>query len=177
MDEDIVRKAQRGDEQAFFHVIQTFKDDLYRVAFRYFHDEHDSLEAIQETTFRAYKSIHQVKEPEKIKSWLLQIISNYCLNEIRKRKRLVFSDWMIEKSVEDGLTMEVDDSLFLEDHIFHLKKNLQKVILLKFYQGLTLKEISHTLNKPEGTIKTWLYKALKELRIRMEKEGVVDERP
>ncbi|WLD92525.1 sigma-70 family RNA polymerase sigma factor [Alkalihalobacillus sp. AL-G] len=175
MDEDIVRKAQKGDEQAFFLIIQLYKNDLYRVAYRYFRNEHDSLEAIQETTFRAYKSIHKVKEPAKVKSWLIQITSNYCLNEIRKRKRLVYSDWIIEQS-DEAIGMDVDETLFLESHIFQLKKNLQKVILLKYFQGLTLKEISFTLNKPEGTVKTWLYKALKELRKRMEKEGVVDER-
>ncbi|MCF6138415.1 sigma-70 family RNA polymerase sigma factor [Pseudalkalibacillus berkeleyi] len=172
MNDEIVRKAQKGDDEAFGQLIMHYKNDLYAVAFRYFHNEIDALEAIQETTYRAYKSIKKLKDTSVVKPWLIRILANYCLNEIRKRKRLVHSDWLLDQ--EEEVPIDWNDRLNLQENIFQLKRDLQQVILLKYYQGYTIKEVSNILDKPESTIKTWLYKALKQMRHNMEKEGVTD---
>ncbi|MCF6408928.1 sigma-70 family RNA polymerase sigma factor [Pseudalkalibacillus salsuginis] len=173
--EELVKKAKKGDEDAFMEIIYTHKKLLYHIAFRYFQNEHDALEAIQETTYRAYRSIRKLKDPSSAKSWLLKILTNYCLNEIRKKKRTITNGWFLEKEEITG-ELDLNVSIDLKNRIFDLKRNLQKVILLKYYQGFTTKEIAQILDKPESTIKTWVYKGLKQLRQQMEKEGAADER-
>ncbi|WP_169865130.1 sigma-70 family RNA polymerase sigma factor [Sutcliffiella halmapala] len=174
--EELIKKAQRGDEDAFTEIIYTYKNLMYHVAFTYFHNEHDALEAIQETTYRAYSSIRKLKDPAAAKSWLLRILSNYCLNELRKKKRFVQGGLPLQ--LEEPLFEKIDlsDSIFLKETIMKLKKNLQQVIFLKYFQGFTTKEIAEILDKPESTIKTWIYKALKQLRLQMEREGIADGR-
>lgn len=172
MIEEVVQNAQKGDDEAFGQLMMHYKKDLYVVAFRYFHNECDALEAIQETTYRAYKSIRKLNDPSTVKAWLIRILANYCLNEIRKRKRLVHTDWLLDQ--EEEVPLDWNDRYTLKENILRLKKDLQQVILLKYYQGYTIKEVSEILDKPESTIKTWLYKALKQMRHNMEREGVTD---
>ncbi|WP_221566528.1 sigma-70 family RNA polymerase sigma factor [Alkalihalobacillus sp. TS-13] len=176
MGEELVKRAQRGDEDAFTEIIHTHKKLLYHVAYRYLHNEHDALEAIQETTFKAYRSIGKLKDPSLAKAWLLRILTNYCLNEVRKKKRMIHDEWLIEN--EEGLSDEFDlnERIVLKEKVLNLKKNLQKVIFLKYYQGFTTKEIAQILDRPESTIKTWVYKALKQLRMQLEREGAADGR-
>lgn len=176
MEEELVRKAQNGDEDAFTEIIYMHKSLLYHVAFKYFHNEHDALEAIQETTYRAYGSIRRLQDRKAVKPWLLRILTNYCLNELRKKKRVIQGDWAFEQKEPLLEEVNLDDSIMLKEKVMHLKKNLQNVILLKYYHGFTTKEIAEILEKPESTIKTWVYKALKQLRLQMEKEGIANGR-
>ncbi len=174
MDDRIIKLARKGDEEAFSQFIKFYKKDLYVVAYRFYHNEHDALEAIQETTYRAYKSIRQLREASSAKAWLTRILANYCLNEIRKNKKLVQEEWHFDQ--EEKAPLDWVDRHTVKEHIFKLKKNTQKVIILKYFQDYTIKEISNILNKPESTIKTWLYKGLNQMRANMEKEGVTDGR-
>lgn len=172
MNDEIVRKARKGDEEAFSQMIKYYKQDLYAIAFHYFHNEHDALEAVQETTYRAYRSIRKLKDTSVVKSWIIRILVNYCLNELRKNKRIIYGDWFFEQ--EEEVPVDWNDRYVLKENIYKLKKNIQQVIFLKYYQGYTIHEISKIMDKPESTIKTWLYKGLDQLRRNMEKEGVTD---
>lgn len=164
-DETLAARAKKGDDKAFYALIQTYKKPLYKTALAYLKNEADALEAIQEITFRAYKSIKKLKEPRYAKTWLTRIMINYCADELKRRKRTISGE------TESGAT-ENDESirLIMEEGISKLNPNYQNVIILKYFQDLTLTEIAITLDKPEGTVKTWLHKALTELRKQWEKE-------
>jgi RNA polymerase sigma-70 factor (TIGR02954 family) len=159
-------KAQRGDDEAFFELISSNKQQLYRIAYSYLKSENDALEAIQEVTFRAYKGIKKVKQANYFKTWLIRIMINYCIDEQRKRKRLIFTEKEVASTNEDNET-----NIAMQDAIYKLKANYQKVIFLKYYEDLTVQQIASVLEKPEGTIKTWLHKALKQLKVILEKDG------
>ena len=58
----LVQEAIKGDDQAFLKLIQLFKIDLYKTALSYLRNEEEALEAIQEVTYRAYKSIHSIRD-------------------------------------------------------------------------------------------------------------------
>jgi RNA polymerase sigma-70 factor (TIGR02954 family) len=164
--EILLAKAQRGDDEAFFLLISSNKEQLYRIAYSYLKSESDALEAIQEVTFRVYKGIKKLKEASYFKTWLIRIMINYCIDEQRKRKRLVFTEKEVATTSEDSTT-----NIAMQDAVYKLKANYQKVIVLKYYEDLTVQQIASVLEKPEGTIKTWLHKALKQLKAILEKEG------
>ncbi|WP_226668227.1 sigma factor [Metabacillus litoralis] len=66
-----VKKAINGNDQAFLEVIHAHKIDLYKTALSYLKNQDQAIEAIQEVTFRAYKSIHELREPNYVKTWLI----------------------------------------------------------------------------------------------------------
>ncbi|WP_275887781.1 sigma-70 family RNA polymerase sigma factor [Bacillus sp. P14.5] len=87
-DEVLVKKASKGDGEAFYQLMKIYKMQLYRIALSYFRNDQDALEAIQETTFRAYKGIGKLKKPSYFSTWLVRILLNYCNDELRKKKEL-----------------------------------------------------------------------------------------
>jgi RNA polymerase sigma-70 factor (TIGR02954 family) len=162
----LVKKAQKGDDTAFYELMQGHKEQLYRIAFSYVKNEADAVEAIQELTFRAYKQLRKLNEPSYFSTWLIRILINYCIDEQRRRKRVVI-ELTKEESHHDE---ELSSKLEMKRVLGKLKANYQHVVILKYLHDLTVPEIAKVLERPEGTIKTWLHKALLEMRTMMERE-------
>lgn len=163
----MLKSAQKGDHIAFVQLFSTQKEQMYRIAFAYLKNEQDALEAIQEVTFRAYKNIKKVKEPKFFSTWLTRIMINYCIDDLKRKKRFLVSD---SKAQTGSLTEEKDDLISLEAAIKVLKPSFQEIIILKYFQDMTIEQIADHLGRPSGTIKTWLSKALQELRKQVTKE-------
>ena len=85
---DIVGKAIKRDEQALLQVLESYEDVMYRTAFAYLKNEHDAIEAIQETTYRSFKKIHTLKEPRYVGTWLVRILLNVCHDMHRRKNRI-----------------------------------------------------------------------------------------
>lgn len=167
MNIDSVKKAVDGDDEAFYCLVSGYKEQLYRIAFSYLKSQEDALEAIQETTFRAYKNLYKLKNPQYFKTWLIRILINYCINEIKRREKVVGITKPINHRVEDDKT----DRLTVESAVQKLKDKHREVILLKYFEDLTISEIANVMDHPEGTIKTWLNRGLASLRLLLNKEG------
>jgi RNA polymerase sigma-70 factor (TIGR02954 family) len=168
--EERVEAAQRGDDEAFYSLISEDKERLYRIAFAYLKNESESLEALQELTCRAYMKLRKLKEPKYFRTWLIRILIHYCIDE-QKRKRKLLP--MLHTSINSVLeTPFLDEKLRMELAIERLEPKYQHIIILKYYQDMTLTDIALLLERPEGTVKTWLNKALKELRAYFGKEGL-----
>lgn len=168
--EDLVKKAQRGDDEAFTKLISSNKEKLYRIAFSYLKNQHHSLEAIQETTFRAYRSIGNLKEARYFDSWVTKILINYCIAELKKGKKVIP---MNDKEYETNPARNVDSSVKIdvEDALEMLKPEYRQVIILKYFEDLSLQDISIIMNAPVGTIKTWAHRALGKLKEILNKGG------
>lgn len=172
--ESLVTAARRGDDEAFYSLITQHKEKMYRIAFAYLKNEADALEAVQEATCRAFMQIRKLKEPDYFGSWLIRILMNHCADEVKRRARRNGSRQVAAPSFETRASSgesEWLDKIRLETAVEQLETNHQKVIQLKYYHDLTITEIARTLEKPEGTIKTWLHKALGGLRQRLGKDG------
>ncbi|GLX67336.1 sigma-70 family RNA polymerase sigma factor [Paenibacillus glycanilyticus] len=172
--ESLVAAAKRGDDAAFYNLISQHKEKMYRIAYSYLKNETDALEAVQEATCRAYMKIHKLKEPDYFGSWLIRILMNYCADEVKKKARRKGGQEAaaaaLESHAADGEAALIE-RVMLESAVEQLDENARTVIQLKYYHDLTITEIARTLEKPEGTIKTWLHKALGGLRQRLAKEG------
>ncbi|WEG12010.1 sigma-70 family RNA polymerase sigma factor [Pullulanibacillus sp. KACC 23026] len=147
---------------------------LYRIAFSYLKNETDALEAVQEVTYRAYMNIHKVKKSEYAKTWLIRIMMNYCLDELRKRGRAQVGLEGL-KEPEAPSNLDVSDRLLLEDAVQQLDESYQLIILLKYFHDMTLSEVANSLGIPLGTVKTRLHKALELLRKDLSKGGAAHE--
>ncbi|MEH7343519.1 sigma-70 family RNA polymerase sigma factor [Bacillus sp. JJ1532] len=160
----LIKKAKKGDDGAFYELMQIHKIRLLKIAFSYLRNEEDALEALQEVTFRAYRSIHKVKEAEYFSTWLIRIMLNYCHDQARKKKRIADTGLLenLAETVDHSQTLEIQEALLKID------SRSREVIILKYYHDLRIKDIAEILESPESTIKTWLYKGLKALRNQME---------
>lgn len=164
----LLEASKKGDSDAFFMLVTMQKEQLYRIALAYLKNEQEALEAIQEVTFRAYKNIKKVREAQYFKTWLTRIMLNYCADEVKRKKRFLPKD---DVSNRLGITEENDNRLSMEAAIGKLEPKLQEVVILKYFQDMTIEQIAEILGHPSGTIKTWLNKALQNLRKQLTKEG------
>ncbi|MCM2674263.1 sigma-70 family RNA polymerase sigma factor [Alkalicoccobacillus plakortidis] len=171
MELKLIKKAQRGNSKAFLELFQAHEVDIYKMAFIYMKNEDDALEVVQETACRSFKKVSSLKEPRYFKTWLLRIAINSSIDLLRKKNMEV----QFEDNIKDYIPIDVNEDIDLEitvkDLIDHLNESEKSVVILRFYEDLTLKEISHVLDLSLGTVKTILYRALEKLRKNIERGG------
>ncbi|NQX48750.1 sigma-70 family RNA polymerase sigma factor [Paenibacillus tritici] len=151
----------RMDEKEFFQRLAVEHRKLYAIAYSYLRSEADALEAVQEASCRAWMKRKQLKNEQAFTPWLLRITINCCMDELRRKKRVVPAEKLEDKESHE---MRSSDRLDLERAMNRMKPKYRHVVMLKYYQDMTTPEIAKVLNKPEGTIKTWLREGLKLLR-------------
>jgi RNA polymerase sigma-70 factor (ECF subfamily) len=154
---DLVSRARHGDEQAFYDLISQNRGRLYGTALKYLRNEAQALEAVQEVTCRAYLKLHKLENPEYFSTWLVRIMINYCLDELRRHTRTVpLEDWDVPGQYNSAASHET--RMDLEICVKKLKPKYRDVLVLRYYEDMSVKDISAAMKKPEGTIKTWIIK-------------------
>ncbi|MBO1004120.1 sigma-70 family RNA polymerase sigma factor [Pseudogracilibacillus auburnensis] len=170
----LVKKAQKGDEKAYITLFQQYEADIYRMAFVYVKNQEDALEIVQETAYKSFTEIKTLKNPEYFKTWLIRIAINTALSHLSKGKKVVH---LRPEYAETFSTNEKDVSLqiTLQDLIERLNETEKSVVLLKYYEDHTMKEIASILDMPLGTVKTTLYRSLDKLRVQMKREDMYEQ--
>nr|WP_231116778.1 sigma-70 family RNA polymerase sigma factor [Paenibacillus polymyxa] len=163
-----VTAAHFRDEADFYETILVYREQLYGIAYSYLRNRNDALEALQEMTCRAWIKRKTLKDQKAFKSWIIRILIYVCIDEQRRRKRSVLlSDHQLEEPVTHISHSKMEMLSVLE----HVKPKYRHVLLLKYYNDMTLTDIAKVLNKPEGTVKTWQQKGLQQLRAVMKDWG------
>lgn len=143
--------------------IERDKGKMYGIAFAYLRNEADALEAIQETVCRVWVKRKSLKDAKFFSTWMIRILINVCMDERKKRKREAPSRAGVFNNVAtDG--QEPAERIGMEEQLAKLPPNYRMVIVLKYYRDMTITQIAEMMGKPDGTIRTWLHKALKQLR-------------
>ncbi|WP_211251332.1 RNA polymerase sigma factor [Saccharibacillus sacchari] len=153
--------AAGTEEELFFNRIAEQERKMYAIALSYLRSEADALEAVQEASCRAWIKRRKLKHPEAMSSWLIRIVINCCMDELRRRKRSFPTDRIEEREAGE---MQSNERIDLERAFERMKPKYRHAVMLKYYQGMTAAEIARVLHKPEGTIKTWLREGLKKLK-------------
>lgn len=166
----LVKKAQKGNDKAYLLLFQQYEADIYRMAYVYVKNKEDALDLVQEVAYQSFKTISTLKKPEYFKTWLMKITINCALNLINKNKKIIplNLDFEVLTGSEDE---DIALTLSLHTLINTLKDDEKSVILLKYYDDCTLKEISEVLDIPLGTAKSILYRALDKLRQNLKEVG------
>ena len=161
----LVAKAKKGDDNAFAKLIEKKKDNLYRIAYSYVKNQEDALDIVSETVFKAYTTLATLKNPDYFYTWLTRITINSSINHIKKHSKVIPMELA---GVENDFVLSETDqesTIDLYNAIDKLDENLKTVIVLKYLEDMTLSEVAETMERPLGTVKTFLNKALKELRL------------
>lgn len=161
----------------FEKIYEATYDDVLKVIICHCSNMEDVNEIVQETYLSFYRALKQRKEIENDLSYLIGIAKN----KVKKHYSLLYRIKQISLSSSVKDEIELEDVLFdetdLEQDVMrhleaeevwkHLKKKqiqIQKVFMMHYYFEMTLKEIADLLQIPESTVKTYLYRTLKELR-------------
>lgn len=157
---DLVNQAIQGDREAFIRLIRDIENSLYNTAKSMLRKEEDVADAIQETILNAYKSVHTLREPRYFKTWLFRILINEC-NTMLSRRALstAYAEVPSEKREHSSPYDEVD----MREAVDHLEESKRIVVVLHYFEDLSLRQVADALNISESAVKMRLTRARQEL--------------
>jgi len=174
----------RDTEQQFFHFLfEQYYERVYKTILMITRDDEISKDMTQETFLKVFTNINQLREPGKFEAWLSVIATNQAKRGLSKKIRDKARDLPVN-DVENLVSIgkPVWQKSFLPEQALEQKEVNQKVIeaidqlneihkeiiILKYYWGLSEKEIAENLNIKEGTVKSRLHRARTQIRIMLE---------
>ncbi len=152
--EDLIL-AQKGDKNAFGRLIEGVKLKLYKTAMSILKNDDDACDAIQETLISAYKNLNTLKNNNYFTTWIIRILINKCYDIINKNKKIINLNEKLSRQVDTYYEIYSEKSE-LESILNWLEEELRMVIVLYYYDELSISEISKMINIPEGTVKSRL---------------------
>ena len=164
--EELVKKAQKGNKEAFTELIYEIRHDLYKIARCRLSCEDDIEDAVQETMIEAFKNIKKLKKEESYKKWIIKILVNKC-NRIyskSKNKNISFENLELDNTYSHSENYQeldnIDFYLILKD----LNYDERMSLTLFYLEDYSIKEISKILKTNENTIKTRLKRGKEKIR-------------
>lgn len=172
----MVKKAICGDNRAFELLLIREEKMLYYKALSYVGKKEDALDAIQETSYKAFLSIGQLRNPEYFSTWLFRILIRECYRLLKNQEQVIPYD---ENELLNRLDHKQDkeiESFQLSEALSKLDSSYQTSIILFYYHDLSIQDISEIMEKPVGTVKTYLRRAKKKLKNELERSYKLDEK-
>lgn len=141
---------------------------FYRLAYSYLKNREEALDAVQTAVCRALEKQDDLQDADALRTWFYRILVNVCMDQLRCRKRvtLVPPEALDTGSYEDPLPSDGHPGTAVDA----LPAEVGTIVKLRFYEELSLKEISAVTGVLLSTVKTRLYTGLKKLRVTLESE-------
>jgi len=133
---------------------------LYRVAWTHLGNNQDVEDAVQDALIRAWEKRATLRNESLFKPWLVQILVNQCRNILRRRKK-----WSFYPIEENTAIVEMEpEAMEVREALNRLKPEQRIATTLYYLDGYTIQEIAEALGCPQGTVKTRLHSARKQLK-------------
>jgi RNA polymerase sigma-70 factor (ECF subfamily) len=159
-DADLISRVQKGDVEAFNHLISRWEKRVYNYLLRLTTSPDDSLDLSQDVFLKAYQNIRKLDDTARFGPWLFRIAHNEAYSLFRKRKPEVGMDdaGFAEREAAPGASPEL--TLAVSAALNRLNPEQREAVVLKVYQGFKFDEMAEILGCPVSTIKSRLYTAL-----------------
>lgn len=171
-DAELVQASKRGDTDAFSELVRRHRDMVYKVACRFMRDSLLADDLTQEACLKAYRLIGGFRGDCRFSTWLYRVTTSVCLTELNRRKRRnevpLQADHIAEKTGEEVETREMAE--LVRKCVGKLSTRYEKIVTLYYLEQEPYERIAHEMDVPIGTLKTWMYRARKELRHSVEQE-------
>lgn len=183
----LIEACQRGDREAFRELFEAHKDRVWTVALRFTGDESAARDVAQQVFLKLFTSIAGFRHESNFKTWLYRMVANECMDEFRKRRRLIpldffrpasgaerdedsggveMDDWRQEPLQEERLAqLEVSEAVLAA--LTQLKPKLRMAIVLKYFEDLSYEQMAEALGCSMGTVASRLNRGHKELARRL----------
>ncbi len=167
-DEEAIRRCQRGDSEAFRHVVEQYGRVLYGTAYLMTSDSYMAEDMVQEAFVLAWQGIGSFDIGQPLKPWLVRILVNRVLSH--RRRKWVGTTQLVEgiSVAGDRDPMELAEGNESRDELGRalatLSEEHKQVIILRFFNDFSVPEISAVLGCRGGTVKSRLHRALENMR-------------
>lgn len=176
-----IKQVKKGDQDAFSDVVSLFQHKIYQHCYRMLGNRHEAEDMAQEAFIRAYINIDSFDENRKFSTWLYRIATNLTIDRLRKRK----PDYYLDAEIKGAEGLDMHSNLatdaplpeeqvanmelksYIEHEISMLPPKYRNIIILRYLEEFSLKEISDILDIPLGTVKVRIHRGREVLRKRL----------
>lgn len=175
VDEDValVQRCLAGDGEAVRLIVERFQGLVFGLCWRMLGQREDAEDVCQESFARIFRHLSQWDRSRPLRPWVMAIVANRCRTKLAKRIRIPQN-----QAVEYDAVAQVDHRSDLGEElqrgVERLREDHRLCFVMFYHQQMTIEEISAALECPEGTVKTWLYRARKQLAEELLERGVVN---
>ena len=181
MEQEHIRLAQRGDEDALNELILTYQQPVFSLCYRMLRVRTEAEDAAQEAMVKAVMKLHSYDVDRPFKPWILRIASNECIDRIRRRKDAISLDgmgeggaweWQVGNSPNPETTLlKREEQILVNELLRELAPKDRLVVTLFYWDGLAYTDISEVTGLSVSAIKSRLFRARRELASLLVKEG------
>ena len=172
IEQKIIRKAATGDRMAFRELVLEHSHAMFRLAWRLTCDESTAEDIVQEAFIKAWRKIGDFRMESSFKSWLHRITVNTAMDHLRKqarRKQFETAEPEFESVQERTKLPTIDTQLDIrtqtEAAMMNLSETERSALLLKHFEGHSIKEIAQIMEMTTGACKQTIFRAVKKMRI------------
>ncbi len=164
-DADLIPKAQRGDVEAFNHLVSRWEKRVFNYLLRMLSNREDAMDLSQDVFLKAYQNLRKLDDTSRFSAWLFRIAHNEAISLYRKR-RLESDEEPAEGSGGGAIAVAgrgvfpIELSLAVSGALDRLSSEQREAVVLKIYQGFKFEEMAEILDCPVSTVKSRLYTAL-----------------
>lgn len=166
----LVKRAMRGDQEAFIKLMDVHRPAMLRIAHGYLAQESDVADAMQDTILDAYEHLSSLKEARYFKTWLIRILLNNCNHIYRKNQKYISLEEVSDDLPDDS--SEVDTPLFkFRELLSYVSEENRLCFQLYFGEELTTREIADLLHINENTIRSRMHREKMKLKTKLLQNG------
>src|SRR5579864_7398526 len=179
--DSLIRAAQGGDQDAFEQLVRAYDQSVLRLAMNLLRSPEDASDVYQEAFLRVYRNLHSFRFDCSFHTWLYRIVTNLCLDHLRKRKvrkeeptELSTAEGPLDRMdtvQEEGVDGDPQRYFFsgevrtrIREVLCELTPRERMVFELRHYQGLRLRRIGEVLGTTEEAAKNCLFRATQKMR-------------
>ena len=170
-DRSLVNRVLHGDARAFAEIVENTESLVAQIVFKMVNNPEDRKDIVQDIYLRAYEGLKDFSFHSKLSTWIGRIAYNTCINYLEKKKPLLvsFEDPADKERVTGSVESEVlfsrkELEAILAIAIEKLSPVHKTLITLYHQEELAYIEIAQITGLPEGTVKSYLFRARKQLR-------------
>lgn len=155
----LVKRAIKGDGDAFGELINANLQSMYKTAWVYLRNEHDIADAIQDTVLACYEKLGTLKNTKYFRTWLIRILINKCNDILRERKH-----YGVSTEQEPGRNCRELEWCEWKELLLCLDEESREIVQLYYFDEFSTKEIGEILGMNKNTVSTRLDRARKRLK-------------
>ena len=173
----LLRRVQSGEAEAFEELVRAHEKTVYNLALRMLGDPQDAEDISQEAFLKAWRSLPEFRGESKFSVWLYRIVSNLCLDRLRRRSRRPESSLTTEDEDGEQPQWDVPDESLSPERLLERKLTREavqrgletlpaeqrQILLLREIRGMSYEEIGEALDLEPGTVKSRIFRARKKL--------------
>ena len=172
---ELVRRCLAGDESGLRAFVERFQGVIFGLCYRMLGHREDAEDVSQEVFLRVFRNLHRWDQVRPLKPWLLTIAANRCRTALEKRSRNpAQTEFAIDPVAADHSQGSIDFAEELQIALDRLRDEYRTCFILFYQQELGCAQIGEILGCPEGTVKTWLHRARREVAEHLQRRGMRD---